>query len=342
MKNILRPKIESVAPLPFGIKSRPFCEEIQFVARIHGTLLHVAVHVSSGQLISELQMLHIRATNFSYSIGIVFGIYASHLGIDIYAEKKGRQIMFIVHGSECDYSTRREQCAAVTHHSHTHCVLQTFNSSLWCETWHIYFSHIERTLQTHTHGEQWTHILSASKWRFKGELRRNGGNNEYHQHTSTRWMDGHRCVPYDISRTKVNLVTAMFVYWRDTAADFTTNRNGLVDDGVGRLLSVSPVCTVYRWMSNVNDERSSLKVKFASHFYCLETENVFPNIFRTNGFCVSRFINICTFDVRWWPLPMVTKWQIHCKLLCECVCETGKMVRAWVWAVSTKLFESKQ
>lgn len=68
-------------------------------------------------------------------------------------------------------------------------------------------------------------------------------------------VDGRRCERNVADRTKVNLVTApMFVYWRDTAADFTTNRDGLVGDGVGRMLPVSR-CSRSHVQVNVERER---------------------------------------------------------------------------------------
>lgn len=112
-------------------------------------------------------------------------------------------------------------------------VEQTFNSSPWnCEARGMpYLLSAHSTNTAHTHGEQRhrTHILSGIKWRFKGELRCNRGNtrNTCHHRTNTyehrteHSMDGRRCVSNDVSRTKVNL-QPMFVYWRDTAADFTS------------------------------------------------------------------------------------------------------------------------
>lgn len=145
-----------------------------------------------------------------------------------------------------------------------------------------------------------THILSGIKWRFKGELRCNGANNERHHHTRAHShivSVGRRCaVRNHVSRTKVNLVTAMFVYWHDTAADFTTpmkRRIRWCDGVLGLLFQL-------RSEVQVNGEHvceSQVGVLAVSelfpYFYCLETENVFP----PERFCADRFINICTIDV---------------------------------------------
>lgn len=110
-----------------------------------------------------------------------------------------------------------------------------------------------------------------------------------------------RCAPFptDVSRTKVNSVPTMFVYWHDTAADFTANGDGLDGDGV--LAACNNHISTCRWMANTIEcarvssgwvcEYGACRIFIAS-----KLKMFFPDTYGQR-FCAGRFINICTIDV---------------------------------------------
>lgn len=204
--------------------------------------------------------------------------------------------MFIVHASECDYSTSSEK-SVTTHHRPVPCKHSTLLQSMA----YLLFAHSTNT--PHTRLTRWAvnteHIFYlALNERFKGELRCNSGNNEHHHHTRAPHCIGRCAVPTDVSRTKVNSVTAMFVYWHDTAADSTANGDGLDGDGV--LAAWYNHISTCRWMANTN-VCESLKwvgvwVSSCRIFIASKLKMFFPSTYGQR-FCAGRFINICTIDV---------------------------------------------
>lgn len=203
--------------------------------------------------------------------------------------------------------TQREAKIVWRRHHHP---VSCKHSTLLRSMTYLLFAHSTNTPHTrHTRWtvNNWTHILSGIKWRFKGELRCNGGNNEQHHHTRAHIVSvGRRCiVPNNVSRTKVNLVTAMFVYWHDTAADFTTHGDGLDGDGV---LGVGyNRISRARWMANTNDKR----VRVSSGWWMVEWAlPVF--LLRRNWKCFSR-----TLSEHIWLTFLCRSFQKHMHNRCS-------------------------